>query len=71
MTPGEWRSEPEHDVAVGRHHPRPAVSSATYAALCHRFGLTHGRAGVLRLAAGIIPEFHHPFPDGTTVLAGL
>jgi Fic family protein len=21
MTPGEWRSQPEHDVAVGRHIP--------------------------------------------------
>jgi Fic family protein len=26
MTPGEWRSRPEHDVAVGRHQPPSSVS---------------------------------------------
>ncbi len=25
MRPGEWRSEPEHDVAIGRHVPRAGV----------------------------------------------
>jgi Fic family protein len=68
MRPGEWRSEPEHDVSVGRHQP-PSSGRVndfmTYFADRYRFDRI-GKAG--RIVA--IPAAHHrlnyihPFPDG-------
>jgi len=68
MTPGEWRSRPEHDVAVGRHVP---PSSGRVKVFMEYFERRYrfeklGKAG--RVLA--IPAAHHrfnyihPFPDG-------
>jgi len=68
MTPGEWRSKPEHDVAVGRHVPPSSGRVGdfmTYFEQRYRFEKL-GKAG--RMLA--IPAAHHrfnyihPFPDG-------
>ncbi|MFG1345545.1 Fic family protein [Xanthobacter autotrophicus DSM 431] len=68
MTPGEWRSKPEHDVAVGRHMPPSSErvkDFMTYFERRYRFEKL-GKAG--RVLA--IPAAHHrfnyihPFPDG-------
>lgn len=68
MMPGEWRSAPEHDVAVGRHQP-PSSSRVDdcmrYFAQRYRFdGL--GRAGRIIGMAAAHHRFNyiHPFPDG-------
>jgi len=68
MTPGEWRSQPQHDVEVGRHVPPSSGRVGdfmTYFEQRYRFeGL--GKAG--RVLA--IPAAHHrlnyihPFADG-------
>lgn len=68
MEPGEWRSRPEHDVAVGRHEP---PSSGRVADFMNYF---EGRYGFDRLGASeriiaIAAAHHrfnyiHPFPDG-------
>ncbi|MBZ9742123.1 Fic family protein [Mesorhizobium sp. CO1-1-4] len=68
MTPGEWRSKPEQDAAVGRHEP---PSSARVPDFMRHFEMRYrlanlGKAG--RILA--IPAAHHrfnfihPFPDG-------
>jgi len=68
MTPGEWRSRPEHDNAVGRHIP--PLSDRVSDFMAHfedRY-----RLAPLGAAARIIvipPAHHrlnyiHPFPDG-------
>ena len=68
MTPGEWRSAPEHDVAVGRHVPPSSGRVGDfmdYFERRYRFEKL-GKAG--RVLA--IPAAHHrfnyihPFPDG-------
>lgn len=68
MTPGEWRSSPEHDVAVGRHQPPSSTRVGDfmrYFETRYRFARL-GKAG--RILA--IPAAHHrfnfihPFPDG-------
>lgn len=68
MTPGVWRSLPEHDVAVGRHQPPSSHRVAeymTYFADRYRF---HRLGKAARIIA--IPAAHHrlnyihPFPDG-------
>jgi Fic family protein len=68
MTPGEWRSRPEHDVAVGRHQP---PSSARVADFMHYFAQRYrvegmGRAGRIMSMAAAHHRFNyiHPFPDG-------
>ena len=68
MTPGEWRSVPEHDVAVGRHQ-RP--SSIRVAEFMHYFAQRYqfaglGRAGRLIAMAASHHRLNyiHPFPDG-------
>lgn len=68
MTPGEWRSDPAHDVAVGRHQP-PSSSVVDdfmrHFADRYRFeGL--GRAGrlIAMAAAHHRLNYIHPFPDG-------
>jgi Fic family protein len=68
MTPGEWRSRPEHDNAVGRHVP---PSSARVAAFMAYFEQQY-RFQSLGVAGAVlaIPAAHHrfnyihPFPDG-------
>ena len=68
MTPGEWRSQSEHDVTVGRHLPPSSARVADfmmYFADRYRFDRL-GKA--VRIVA--IPAAHHrlnyihPFPDG-------
>jgi Fic family protein len=68
MTPGEWRSRPEHDVAVGLHVPPSSgrvKDFMEYFERRYRFEKL-GKAG--RVLA--IPAAHHrfnyihPFPDG-------
>ncbi len=68
MIPGEPRSRPEHDVAVGRHQP---PSSATVVEFMHYFANRYAfenLGSAKRLLA--LPAAHHrlnyihPFPDG-------
>ena len=68
MAPGEWRSRPEHDVAVGRHLP---PSSERVDAFMRHFESRYrfanlGKAGrIMALAAAHHRlNFIHPFPDG-------
>ena len=68
MAPGEWRSLPEHDVAVGQHHP---PSSDRVPAFMKYFE-DHYQLGEMGKGSRIlaIPAAHHrfnyihPFPDG-------
>ncbi|MBI1271368.1 Fic family protein [bacterium] len=68
MIPGDWRSLPEHEVAVGRHLP---PSSARVEEFMHYFEQKY-RFEDLGIAARIMaigPAHHrlnyiHPFPDG-------
>ncbi len=68
MTPGEWRSRPEHDVAVGRHVP-PSSHDVNefmrYFADRYRFDRM-GKAGRIITMAAAHHRFNyiHPFPDG-------
>ena len=68
MVPGEWRSRPEHDVAVGRHLP---PSSERVEAFMRHFETRYrfanlGKAGrIMAIAAAHHRlNFIHPFPDG-------
>lgn len=68
MEPGEWRSKPEHDVAVGRHIP-PASDRVpdfmNHFAARYRFeGM--GKASRIMAMAAAHHRFNyiHPFPDG-------
>ena len=68
MTPGKWRSRPEHDVAVGRHQPpsSPRVDDfMRYFGQRYRFDGV-GRAGRIIAIAAAHHRFNyiHPFPDG-------
>jgi Fic family protein len=68
MMPGEWRSIPEHDVAVGRHQPPSSArvdAFMRYFAERYRFELM-GRAGRIIAMAAAHHRFNyiHPFPDG-------
>lgn len=68
MVPGQWRSRPEHDNAVGRHLPPSSERVADFMRYFEqRYSLSQlGTAG--RIMA--IPAAHHrlnyihPFPDG-------
>jgi len=68
MCPGEWRSQSEHDVAVGQHLP---PSSAAVERFMHRFSEAY-RFEPIKLGQRLllIPAAHHrfnyihPFPDG-------
>jgi Fic family protein len=68
MTPGEWRSRPEHDVAVGRHLP-PSSEHVNdfmiYFAGQYRFEQL-GKGGRILAMAAAHHRFNyiHPFPDG-------
>jgi len=68
MTPGEPRSRPEHDVAVGRHQP-PSSSAVPgfldYFADRYAFERLGSAARLLALpAAHHRLNYIHPFPDG-------
>ena len=68
MTPGEWRSAPEHDVAVGRHIPPSSRSVEPFMAHFerrYRFEGTGPAARILAMAAAHHRlNYIHPFPDG-------
>ena len=68
MTPGEWRSRPDQDVAVGRHQPPSSGRVADFMAhFERRFDLDPmGRAGRIMAIAAAHHRFNyiHPFPDG-------
>jgi Fic family protein len=68
MPPGEWRSAPQHDVAVGRHLP---PSSERVAAFMDYFETRYTFAAMGKAERILaIPAAHHrfnfihPFPDG-------
>jgi Fic family protein len=68
MKPGEWRSQPEHDVAVGRHIPpssQRVEDFMAYFADRYRFEAL-GKAGRIIAMAIAHHRFNyiHPFPDG-------
>ena len=68
MAPGEWRSAPEHDVAVGRHVPPSSRSVESFMAHFerrYRFEGTGPAVRILAMAAAHHRLNHiHPFPDG-------
>ena len=68
MTPGEWRSQSEHDVAVGRHQPpsSPRVGDfMTYFAERYRFDPLGKAARIMAIpAAHHRLNYIHPFSDG-------
>lgn len=68
MTPGEWRTDVEHDVAVGRHVPPSSARVADFMRYFEeRFALdTMGRAAQIMAMASAHHRFNyiHPFPDG-------
>jgi len=68
MEPGQWRSRPEHDVAVGRHVP---PSSRVVPDFMRHFAERYAFAGLGNGARILcLPASHHrlnyihPFPDG-------
>lgn len=68
MKPGEWRSRPAHEVAVGRHVPPSSQhvdEFMRYFADRYRFDRL-GKAGriIAMAAAHHRLNFIHPFPDG-------
>ena len=68
MVPGEWRSRPEHDVAVGRHQPPSSHGVADFMAYFSERYRSERMGKAARIMA--IPAAHHrmnyihPFPDG-------
>jgi Fic family protein len=68
MEPGEWRSRPEHDVAVGRHVPPSSgrvPDFMAYFADRYRFDRLGKAARIMAIpAAHHRFNYIHPFPDG-------
>lgn len=68
MEPGQWRTKPEHNVAVGRHQPPPSENVSqfmSYFAERYRFDRLGKAARILSIpAAHHRFNFIHPFPDG-------
>jgi Fic family protein len=68
MIPGEWRTAPEQDVAVGRHVPPSSARVADFMQYFEeRFALDRmGRAAQIMAIASAHHRFNyiHPFPDG-------
>jgi Fic family protein len=68
MKPGEWRSLPAHDVAVGRHIPPSSARVPAFMAYFEkRYRLAPlGMAGRIMAMAAAHHRFNyiHPFPDG-------
>jgi Fic family protein len=68
MVPGEWRSKPAHDVAVGRHMPPSSSRVAEFMGYFekqYRFAPL-GKAGRIMAIGAAHHRFNyiHPFPDG-------
>jgi Fic family protein len=68
MEPGQWRSSPEHDVAVGRHVPPSSQVVAEFMKYFEQRYLFAGMGPAARILA-IAAAHHrfnyiHPFPDG-------
>lgn len=68
MEPGEWRSLPEHDNAVGRHIPPSSHRVADFMAYFEDCYRVSGRGNGAQITA-IATAHHrfnyiHPFPDG-------
>lgn len=68
MEPGEWRSRPEHDVAVGRHIP-PSSDRVDdfmrYFERRYRFADMGKAARIMAIASAHHRlNYIHPFPDG-------
>ena len=68
MSPGEWRSSPEHDVAVGRHIAPSSLTMESFMAHFewrYRFNGMGPATRVLAMAAAHHRlNYIHPFPDG-------
>jgi Fic family protein len=68
MTPGAWRTDPEHDVAVGRHVPPSSAHIADFMLYFEeRFNFDKmGRAAQIMAMASAHHRFNyiHPFSDG-------
>lgn len=68
LVPGELRSEPRHDVIVGRHHPPSSARVADFMAYFEqRYQFTRlgpGERIVAMAAAHHRFNYIHPFPDG-------
>jgi Fic family protein len=68
MAPGELRSQPEHDNAVGRHQPPGSAVVASFMAHFEKRYSFETLGSAMRLLA--LPAAHHrlnyihPFPDG-------
>jgi Fic family protein len=68
MEPGDWRSRPEQDVAVGRHVPPSSARVADFMAYFadrYRFDRLGKAARIMAIpAAHHRLNYIHPFPDG-------
>ncbi len=68
MAPGEWRSAPVHDVAVGRHIPPSSRSIEPFMAHFERRYRFEGMGPAARILAMAAAHhrlnYIHPFPDG-------
>lgn len=68
MEPGEWRSRPEHDVAVGRHIPPSSDRIGDfirYFERRYRFADMGKAARIMAIASAHHRlNYIHPFPDG-------
>ena len=68
MTPGEWRSRPEHDVAVGRHRPPSSGRVEDFMRYFERrYRLAdRGKGARIMAIASVHHRFNyiHPLPDG-------
>lgn len=68
MAPGKWRSEPEHDVAVGRHIPPSSHVVEEFMAHFERRYRFEGMGPAARILAMAAAHhrlnYIHPFPDG-------
>jgi Fic family protein len=68
MTPGQWRSGPEHDNAVGRHIPPSSDRVADFMAYFekrYRFENLGKASRIIAMAAAHHRfNYIHPFPDG-------
>lgn len=68
MTPGEWRSQLQHDVAVGRHVPPSSDRVADFMRYFeerYRFARLGKASRIVAMAASHHRfNYIHPFPDG-------
>lgn len=68
MVPGSYRSEPHHDVSVGRHQPPSSVHVAEFMAYFERRYRLEGRGASEQIVAFAAAHhrlnYIHPFSDG-------